>query len=132
MKRKDSWTDEEGCGTVDFVQIELQRGKTLLLDVKIRVSALLYRSLSRIKHKLDCKKRTESPSPVFNISSFCVILLFRTCEGSKNVPQSCRLHPPRSPRVNEASERRKDFHFVSHDICSEVIFKCTTTRNSDR
>jgi len=81
MKRKDFWTDEEGrCGTVDFVQIELQRCKTLLLDVKIRVSALLYRSLSRIKYKSDCEKRTESPSPVFNIScSFCIArLLFRT------------------------------------------------------
>lgn len=49
---------EEGCGTVDFVQIELQHGKTLLLDVKIRVSALLYRSLSsRVEYKFDCEKK---------------------------------------------------------------------------
>jgi len=48
MKRKDFGTDEEGCGTVGFVQIELQRGKTLLLDVKFQASLVLTAAESNI------------------------------------------------------------------------------------
>lgn len=69
MKRKDFGTDEEGCRTVDFVQIELQRGKTLLLNAKIRVSVFFSFSFPDRIYKFDCEKKIPNRRCWFSISA---------------------------------------------------------------